>query len=194
MGAFFSDGMVFTGAVALGVVMLGLLVFAFDRRLFADNSSVRIVPGTRTAHEFSYAPVVRQAAPAVVNVYSRKILSDRSPILEDPFFRRFFGGEGQPRERVQHALGSGVILRSGRHHRHQQPRGRGRRRASRRAGRPARVRGAGRSCRRAHRSRRAQDRSQGQQAPHGPVSRFRIRRRSATSCSPSAIPSASARP
>jgi serine protease Do len=114
MGEVLTNGMVFTGAVALGVFVLGFLSYAFDRRIFTANGfgAVKIVPGTRTAHEFTYAPVVRQAAPAVVNVYSRKILADRSPIFEDPFFRRFFGGgEGQQRERVQHALGSGVILR-----------------------------------------------------------------------------------
>ena len=60
-----------------------------------------------------YTPIVRKVAPAVVNVYSRKYVRDRSPMLEDPFFRRFFGedGLGSSRDRVQNALGSGVIVR-----------------------------------------------------------------------------------
>jgi serine protease Do len=74
----------------------------------------RAVPRSRGEMEQSFASVVRKAAPAVVNVYSRKIISDRSPIFDDPVFRRFFGDEhsGMPRERVQSALGSGVIVRA----------------------------------------------------------------------------------
>jgi serine protease Do len=112
MAALLSDGMIFAGVAGLGILALSVVIFAFDRRAFRVRASVpRIVPSSRTAVGISFAPVVRQAAPAVVNVYSRKILSERSPIFEDPFFRRFFGGEGGQRERVQQALGSGVILR-----------------------------------------------------------------------------------
>jgi serine protease Do len=111
MEALINGGTLFAGAVALGTAVLGFMIYSFNRRVPSISySAPRSVPRTRSA-EFSYAPVVRQAAPAVVNVYSRKIMSDRSPIFEDPFFRRFFGGEGQQRERVQHALGSGVIVR-----------------------------------------------------------------------------------
>jgi serine protease Do len=69
-------------------------------------------PQSREAIRMSFAPIVRRAAPAVVNVYSRRVIRTQSPLLEDPFFRRFFG-EGSPfgqRERVQNSLGSGVIL------------------------------------------------------------------------------------
>ncbi|MGI9385796.1 MAG: DegQ family serine endoprotease, partial [Methyloligellaceae bacterium] len=60
----------------------------------------------------SYSPVVKRAAPAVVNVYVRRKVKVRSsPFFEDPFFRRFFGGGfGMPRERVESSLGSGVIV------------------------------------------------------------------------------------
>ncbi|MCG8443149.1 MAG: trypsin-like peptidase domain-containing protein, partial [Caulobacterales bacterium] len=42
----------------------------------------------------------------------RRVSRRVSPLLEDPFFRRFFGGRGGgiPRERVQRSLGSGVIV------------------------------------------------------------------------------------
>ena len=39
----------------------------------------------------SYAPVVQQVAPAVVNVYAAKVVQNRNPLLDDPIFRRFFG-------------------------------------------------------------------------------------------------------
>jgi Do/DeqQ family serine protease len=60
----------------------------------------------------SYAPVVQRVAPAVVNVYAAKVVENRNPLLDDPFFRRFFGGPDSsvPREQVQRSLGSGVIL------------------------------------------------------------------------------------
>lgn len=64
----------------------------------------------------SYAPLVDEVAPAVVNVYSaRTVRERRSGFFEDPIFRRFFGENfsfGIPRERVQRSLGSGVIVRS----------------------------------------------------------------------------------
>ncbi len=72
----------------------------------------RRVPATTTELRLSYAPVVQKVAPSVVNVYAAKIVQNRNPLMEDPFFRRFFGGDtgGMPREQVQRSLGSGVIV------------------------------------------------------------------------------------
>jgi Do/DeqQ family serine protease len=73
-------------------------------------------PGSRAEITLSFAPVVKRAAPAVVNVYAQKQAQRSSnPFLDDPFFRRFFGGQGGPGfglpgERVQRSLGSGVIV------------------------------------------------------------------------------------
>lgn len=68
----------------------------------------RAVPENRQAMQLSFAPVVREAAPAVVNVYSSRVVQNRSPFAGDPFFERFFGR--QPREREVNSLGSGVIV------------------------------------------------------------------------------------
>jgi Do/DeqQ family serine protease len=80
----------------------------------AAVSAERAVPGSREEITLSFAPVVRRAAPAVVNIYTRRIVSERPPLLfDDPFFRRFFGDAapfGAPRQRVQNSLGSGVIV------------------------------------------------------------------------------------
>jgi S1-C subfamily serine protease len=58
----------------------------------------------------SYADAVRRAAPAVVNVYAARIVTERLPrnILQDPF------GEIGPRyrQRLEQSLGSGVIVDS----------------------------------------------------------------------------------
>lgn len=54
--------------------------------------------------------VVERVLPSVVNISSvKKVTVNRSPLFSDPFFRDFFG-DGVPRERVQQALGSGVIV------------------------------------------------------------------------------------
>ena len=65
----------------------------------------------------SFAPVVKKAAPSVVNIYSTHIVrlrAMRNPFFNDPFFRQFFGGQlpEDDREytRREHALGSGVIV------------------------------------------------------------------------------------
>ena len=77
----------------------------------------RAVPADREQVMLSFAPLVRQASPAVVNVFTRKAVRRRgpsSPLFNDPFFRRFFGdslGLPRPRERVENSLGSGVIVR-----------------------------------------------------------------------------------
>ncbi len=85
----------------------------------AAPADTRQVPQSQEQVKLSYAPVVRQAAPAVVNIFTaKKVRQRRRPTLfDDPFFQRFFGGDfglrfGQPqRERVQRSLGSGVIVR-----------------------------------------------------------------------------------
>jgi Do/DeqQ family serine protease len=72
----------------------------------------RRVPASPTELRMSYAPVVQKAAPSVVNVYAAKVVANRNPFMDDPFFRRFFGGGagGMPQEQVQRSLGSGVIV------------------------------------------------------------------------------------
>lgn len=69
------------------------------------------IPQTQMEIQLGFAPLVKQAAPAVVNIYAKRIVAERSsPFQNDPFFRQFFGDMGQTRQRVQNSLGSGVIL------------------------------------------------------------------------------------
>jgi Do/DeqQ family serine protease len=86
---------------------------AYVHEVGAQSVLEKIAPRSKSDLTLSYAPVVKKAAPAVVNVYVRsRVQQRRSPFLDDPFFRRFFGGEqfGQPGERLQNSLGSGVIV------------------------------------------------------------------------------------
>jgi Do/DeqQ family serine protease len=84
--------------------------------LAAIAAAAETVPRSREQIALSFAPVVRAAAPAVVNIYTRKALpqSPLNPFAADPFFRFFFGepGPGEPRGQPENSLGSGVIVRS----------------------------------------------------------------------------------
>ncbi|MEL6449974.1 MAG: trypsin-like peptidase domain-containing protein [Pseudomonadota bacterium] len=70
------------------------------------------VPASQSEITLSFAPLVRETAPAVVNIYVKFVTQARrrTPFMEDPFFERFFEGFGDPQPRVQNSLGSGVIL------------------------------------------------------------------------------------
>jgi len=58
----------------------------------------------------SLAPVLKEVTPSVVNVYTQTRVRVRSPLLDDPVFRRFFKVPDVPRERISQSLGSGVIV------------------------------------------------------------------------------------
>ena len=66
----------------------------------------RAAPGDAVTMKVSFAPVVKRAAPAVVNISSKRLVRQRA----DPFWEMF--GMGAPRERIQGSLGSGVIVRA----------------------------------------------------------------------------------
>jgi Do/DeqQ family serine protease len=101
-------------AALLGAGLLSLLaVSGLDRQeAAAQRGDARVVPPSREVVQYSFSPIVRRAAPAVVNVYvQRRVQTFSSPFANDPFFRQFFGDAfGQPSERIQSSLGSGVIV------------------------------------------------------------------------------------
>ncbi len=58
----------------------------------------------------SLAPMLEKATPAVVNISTRGKILVRNPLLEDPFFKRFFNLPGVLSEKEIMSLGSGVIV------------------------------------------------------------------------------------
>lgn len=59
----------------------------------------------------SLAPMLEQVTPAVVNIATSASAPMRdNPLLQDPFFRRFFGIPDVPQERRTQSLGSGVVV------------------------------------------------------------------------------------
>ena len=87
--------------------IFALIFFSFSSIIFAKDT----VPQSDLEIKLSFVPLVKQAAPAVVNIYAQRIIEERrSPFSRDPFFRDFFRNFGQLQPRVQNSLGSGVIL------------------------------------------------------------------------------------
>ena len=91
-------------------------------------------PIQRQSIAFSYAPIIKKAAPSVVSISSSRTVQDpdirNNPLLNDPLFRRFFhqqpqeeddqeedtprpqrrGNRNRPRSHQEMGLGSGVIV------------------------------------------------------------------------------------
>ncbi len=93
----------------LGIIIITLVTF-----IAASAAGAQYVPQDTAELTVSFSPIVKQAAPAVVNVYTKGVVRTRSrSVMGDPFFDEFFGRRGfggMPRERVQSSLGSGVIV------------------------------------------------------------------------------------
>ena len=92
--------------LAIGFATLALLGGA--------TAAERVVPASEAQVRLSFAPVAKVAGPAVVNVYSTKTIKvASSPLMDDPFFRQFFGGDmpgiGRQRERHLERAGHGVL-------------------------------------------------------------------------------------
>jgi Do/DeqQ family serine protease len=93
----------------LGAALLGAITATAP---LAPAAAQR-VPDSQAEIQLTFAPVVKRAAPAVVNVYAtERVRTARLPFEEDPFFNFFFdrGPFGMPRERLRSSLGSGVIV------------------------------------------------------------------------------------
>ena len=94
-----------------------------DRASVPPKINVESAPLSReTKITTSFAPVIKKVAPSVVNIYSTKTVRINPrlmPFFDDPFLRRFFGGDPnddrqdnrrRSRTREEQSLGSGVII------------------------------------------------------------------------------------
>jgi Do/DeqQ family serine protease len=77
----------------------------------AMQPQLRQIPTSQMEVQLSYAPVVAETAPAVVNIFTSRTVQRRQSTGND-FFDRMFGMGRAPQERVENSLGSGVIVRS----------------------------------------------------------------------------------
>jgi serine protease Do len=106
-------------ATTLGALaILFLFHFTLLGKEAALSINVDTTPVARDASPAtSFAPIVKKAAPSVVNIYSSrtvKVRPMRSPFQDDPVFRQFFGDQfpddGRAHTHKEQSLGSGVIV------------------------------------------------------------------------------------
>ncbi len=106
-------------SITLGLAAAFLVVLFRPGLIARDHATVEVretvSPAAPTGGPASYAAAVARAAPAVVNVNTAKVIAVQPhPLLNDPFFRQFFGdtiqGQNLPRQRLATSLGSGVIF------------------------------------------------------------------------------------
>ena len=96
-----------TGAKMIRAALIALTIVAA-----APLAAETRVPTSQVEISLGFAPLVKEAAPAVVNIYAKIITQERqrTRFSNDPFFDQFFRGLSKPQRRVQNSLGSGVIL------------------------------------------------------------------------------------
>lgn len=96
------------GAVVLGGGVSAIQTAQAQNSLVTLPGSNRVVPENQMQVQLSYSPVVKETAPAVVNVFTSRVVRTRS---RGDFFDFMFGTRRAPQERMQNSLGSGVIVR-----------------------------------------------------------------------------------
>jgi len=110
----------FLSAVAGSLLVVAVFHLTLWGKDAPSNIKVSTTPIVRDVKlGTSFAPVVKKAAPSVVNIYSTRTIREmpmRNPFRNNPMFRQFFGDQfpddGQPRSRKEQGLGSGVIISS----------------------------------------------------------------------------------
>jgi serine protease Do len=112
-------------STAVLVLIIAGLVGGLVATVSMNHTGPVFVPSNAHAATFepgqftTFAPIVKHAMPAVVNISSSKVVKNSmnggggpEGLFDDPFFRRFFGGRmpQTPREQRAESLGSGVIV------------------------------------------------------------------------------------
>lgn len=87
--------------IRLSVFLIAALLLTGATAMRADTRVVEPLP--------SLAPLLEQVTPAVVNISTRGEVQ-RNPLMDDPFFRRYFRFEESAREAPLQSLGSGVVV------------------------------------------------------------------------------------
>jgi serine protease Do len=106
----------FLSAVAGALVICAIFHFTLWGKDAPPNITVSTTPINRDPKlGTSFAPIVKKAAPSVVNIYSTRIVREPQ-MMDNPFLRQFFGDqmpqENRARTRKEQSLGSGVIVSS----------------------------------------------------------------------------------
>ena len=102
----------YTLPTLIGVLLAIVLLNTFPQLLQRPTApELPNTPLDRQQGPVSYSAAVERAAPAVVNIYSSRVVArEEHPLMSDPFFRQFFGDELPQHQRLLSSLGSGVIV------------------------------------------------------------------------------------
>jgi serine protease DegS len=106
----------FLGWPLLAGVLLALLIIQRYPQwvgLPQQDVQIRQAPSNKRNQQgpVSYADAVSLASPAVVNLYTTKLVNKPAhPLFEDPQFRRFFGDNLPKQRRMESSLGSAVLM------------------------------------------------------------------------------------
>jgi serine protease Do len=95
---------------AIAILVLVLLPQGAESQIVAGQGAQ--LPASRQEITLSFAPLVKRTSGAVVNIYSRRKERTISPLINDPIYQLFSGGQmpAIAKERVVQSLGSGVII------------------------------------------------------------------------------------
>ncbi|WP_248733132.1 Do family serine endopeptidase AlgW [Pseudomonas sp. MWU13-2517] len=98
-----------------GVLIAMLIIQRYPQWVGLPSLDVNLQQAPQTSSvvqgPVTYADAVVIAAPAVVNLYTTKVINKPAhPLFEDPQFRRYFGDNDPKQRRMESSLGSGVIM------------------------------------------------------------------------------------
>lgn len=80
-------------------------------RIASSSVSIQEAVPSLTPSQNSYRDAAKIAMPSVVNIFTTKeARQPKTPYLEDPFFKKFFGDGYGAQEEKQASLGSGVVI------------------------------------------------------------------------------------
>lgn len=107
---------VLVAGLVLGVASFGIAQTA-TKATTNPPATLKFADSNEGPSKSSYASVLKNVLPSVVNISSSKVVKAKDQTGEmrmDPFFQQFFGGEGgpfgTPKDRREKSLGSGVIV------------------------------------------------------------------------------------
>ena len=85
--------------------------FGINKSLsLTSSATLTEAPSSKSSSPNSYNLAAKRAMPSVVNISASRSSNNGNPLLNDPFFKRFFGEESRPRSERPSSSGSGVIM------------------------------------------------------------------------------------
>jgi serine protease Do len=97
--------------------LFSLVLVAIGATTFAQaENAPREIPSSSRDVTLSFSPLVKKISPAVVNIYTKRVVTRQvSPFAGDAFFEQFFGRDfgrsrGLSRQQIENSLGTGVVI------------------------------------------------------------------------------------